>query len=236
AQHPGGERSERLWRCAPHGFRWQLRGVPLVHAAQWRRLGVCRRRGCARPFGISARPRRHLRSSDLWRGRAAGGPRCRKLQRRREHHADVLMLRCRAMRFAWKQLVRAGAMCALAWVWLGSGRPALAQPAPTTGVLNVSARVESGCRVVGQSQVSGVDFGELDFAAHPSLFKEPLTAQTYLSTDTLQLRCVGVTSAYLTVDAGMHAVGSQRRLAGAEAVLGPRSGSSCRETCVALGA
>jgi spore coat protein U-like protein len=104
-------------------------------------------------------------------------------------------------------------MCALAWVWLGSGRPALAQPAPTTGVLNVSARVESGCRVVGQSQVSGVDFGELDFATHPSLFKQALTAQTRLSTNTLQLRCVGVTSAYLTIDAGMHAIGNQRRMA-----------------------
>jgi spore coat protein U-like protein len=109
--------------------------------------------------------------------------------------------------------VKATALYVLVWAPLGSIPAALAQTAPTTGVLQVSASVESGCRVVGQAQVNGVDFGELDFSSHPSLFKQPLTAQARLASDTLQLRCVGVTSAHITVDAGLHASDNQRRLA-----------------------
>jgi spore coat protein U-like protein len=115
------------------------------------------------------------------------------------------------MRSGASKLVKTIAIGMLVWAVPGLGLRA--QTAPTTGELHVSARVESGCRVADQSQVTGVDFGELDFAAHPSLFKVPLTAQARLSTDTLQLRCVGVTSALLTIDAGLHGDGNQRRLA-----------------------
>jgi spore coat protein U-like protein len=106
----------------------------------------------------------------------------------------------------------ATAIGALAWASLSSCPATQAYPAPTTGVLNVTARIESGCRIVGQAQVTGIDFGELDFAAHPSIFTQPLTAQAHLSSSTLQLQCVGVTSAYLTIDGGMNASGNQRRL------------------------
>lgn len=106
----------------------------------------------------------------------------------------------------------ASAMGVLAWASVTSWTPAHADSAPTTHVLNVTARIDSGCRVVGQSQVTGVDFGELDFGHYPSIFAQPLTAQAKLSSATLKLQCVGVTSAYLTIDGGMHAVGSQRRL------------------------
>jgi spore coat protein U-like protein len=117
------------------------------------------------------------------------------------------------VRFAARQLVVAAGVLTLAWVSRGLVPAALAQTAPTTGVLQVSARVESGCRIAGQWQASGVDFGDLDFGVYPSLFTQPLTAQAQLSMSTLQLQCVGVTSAYLTIDAGMHAVSNQRRLA-----------------------
>jgi spore coat protein U-like protein len=91
-------------------------------------------------------------------------------------------------------------------------RAAVAQAAPTTGVLQVSARLESGCRVVGQPQASGVDFGTLDFASQPSLFRHVLSAQAQLSMGTLQLQCVGVTSVSVAVGVGMHADGNQRRM------------------------
>jgi spore coat protein U-like protein len=109
-------------------------------------------------------------------------------------------------------------LCAFAgaWIWLGVPASSLAQAAPTTGVLHVSARIASGCRVVGQALVQGVDFGELDFGSHPTLFKQPLSAQSQLSSGAVQLQCVGVTSAFVSIDAGMHASGNQRRLASGE--------------------
>lgn len=110
------------------------------------------------------------------------------------------------MRLLEHPWVSAGCLLALA-----SG--SIAQTAPTTGVLQVTARVESGCRVTGQAQVSGVEFGEMDFATHPSLFRQPLTAQAQLAANAVQLQCVGVTSAYVTIDGGLHAHGHQRRLA-----------------------
>ncbi|MBL8267221.1 spore coat U domain-containing protein [Steroidobacter sp.] len=108
--------------------------------------------------------------------------------------------------------MEAVAMLALACAPVGSSSVAAAQAAPTTGVLQVTARIESGCRVAGQSQATGVDFGELDFAAHPSLFRQPLTARSQLSMGTLRLQCVGVLSANVSIGVGMHATGSQRRL------------------------
>lgn len=116
---------------------------------------------------------------------------------------------CRGVR----NLVEGVVMLALSCAPVGSRSVATAQMAPTTGVLQVTARVESGCRVAGQSQATGVDFGALDFASHPSLFKVPLTAQSQLSMGMLRLQCVGVVSANVSIDVGMHAAGDQRRLA-----------------------
>lgn len=93
------------------------------------------------------------------------------------------------------------------------GALSVAAPAPTTGTLDVQAILESGCRVDGQPlATSGADFGELDFDRHPSLFKQPLTAQSQLASSTLQLKCVGIVSAQITVGAGMHVNGGQRYL------------------------
>ncbi|WP_129774702.1 Csu type fimbrial protein [Peristeroidobacter soli] len=108
-------------------------------------------------------------------------------------------------------LLQASAMAMLGCALIGPS-VVTAQTAPTTGVLQVSARLESGCRVAGQSQASGVDFGTLDFSTQPSLFQRPLTAQSQLSMGTLQLQCVGVTSASVVIDVGLHAAGNQRRL------------------------
>jgi spore coat protein U-like protein len=122
-------------------------------------------------------------------------------------------MECGAMQLGTERWKDAGALCALACFALGSIPASFAEPAPTTGEIHVQARIESGCRVVGQAQTSGVDFGELDFDAHPSLFRQPLTARARVASGELQLRCVGVTSVNLTIGAGLHALGSQRRLA-----------------------
>jgi spore coat protein U-like protein len=112
-----------------------------------------------------------------------------------------------------RQLARLRLGLLIACASLGYGPAAPAQTAPTTGVLYVQARVESGCRVAGQSQTVGVDFGELNFGEHPSLFKQTLAAQAQLLSGALQLQCVGVTSAQISVGAGMNVSGGQRRLA-----------------------
>ncbi|MBL8269281.1 MAG: hypothetical protein JNL55_23005, partial [Steroidobacter sp.] len=104
------------------------------------------------------------------------------------------------MRRGARNLMEAVAMLALSCAPIGPRSLAVAQAAPTSGVLQVTARIESGCRVAGQSQATGVDFGDLDFAAHPSLFKHPLTARSQLSMGALQLQCVGVLSANVAID------------------------------------
>jgi len=100
--------------------------------------------------------------------------------------------------------------CMAAWL------PAVAAalPAPTHGVLQVTARIESGCRVVGQlAQAQTVEFGSLDFGSQPSIFAVPLTAQSQGPAGTLQLTCIGIVSANVAIGTGLHANGSQRQLA-----------------------
>lgn len=91
---------------------------------------------------------------------------------------------------------------------------AFGQSAPTTGTLQVSAQILSGCRVVGQRmQTTGIDFGTVDFGSHPSIFVAPLTARSQGPLGTLQLTCIGIVSASVSISAGMHAQGNQRQLA-----------------------
>lgn len=90
----------------------------------------------------------------------------------------------------------------------------LGQSAPTTGVLQVTARVDTGCRVVGQqTQTNGLDFGVLDFGTYPSLFAVALTAQSQGPAGVLQLTCNGVTTANVSIGTGLYASGNQRRMA-----------------------
>lgn len=117
-----------------------------------------------------------------------------------------------------RSVLRAGAIVAMTTALLG-GAAVHAAPAPTTGLLEVRAEIQSGCRVVGQALTSGVDFGRLDFGTHPSLFNTPLIAQAQLASGALRLRCVGVTSAQLTIDAGLNALGNQRRMASSGAYV-----------------
>jgi len=90
----------------------------------------------------------------------------------------------------------------------------LGQSAPTTGVLQVTARIDTGCRVVGQqTQTSGLDFGALDFGTYPSLFAVALTARSQGPAGTLQLTCNGITTANVSIGTGLYANGNQRRMA-----------------------
>jgi spore coat protein U-like protein len=91
---------------------------------------------------------------------------------------------------------------------------ALGQSAPTSGTLEVRATIESGCRVSGQDeQISDVDFGTLAFGAWPSLFTTTLTAQAQGPAGTIEIRCNGVSSAAVTIGAGLNPDGAQRQLA-----------------------
>ncbi|MEJ0036563.1 MAG: spore coat U domain-containing protein [Gammaproteobacteria bacterium] len=91
---------------------------------------------------------------------------------------------------------------------------ALGQSAPTTGVLHVTATIASGCRIADQLRLTqGIDFGTLDFGAYPSIFANALTAQSHAAMGTLQLTCVGIVSANVSIGTGLHASGNQRQLA-----------------------
>ncbi len=91
---------------------------------------------------------------------------------------------------------------------------AAAQTAPSSGVLQVTARIESGCRVVGQlAQTQTLEFGSLDFGSHPSIFTVPLSAKSQGPAGTLQLTCIGIASVSVSVGTGLHASGNQRYLA-----------------------
>lgn len=91
---------------------------------------------------------------------------------------------------------------------------ALGQSAPTTGTLQITARIEAGCRVVGHmNQTSGLDFGTLNFGSHPSIFPVALTAQSQGPSGTVQLTCSSVVNANVSVSTGQYAIGNQRRMA-----------------------
>lgn len=87
-------------------------------------------------------------------------------------------------------------------------------PIPTVASFQVSAVVTVGCLVVGNpTQVSGVNFGVLDFGAHSAVSATPVTASlTGGSGQVAQLQCTPGAAVTVTLDGGQNASGPQRRL------------------------
>ncbi len=103
---------------------------------------------------------------------------------------------------------RMALLCALSIPML-----ARSEPAPTTGVIQVTAQVVSGCRVNTQPELTaGLDFGSLDFGRQPSLFGVALTARALSNGSAIRLRCTGVPSINVSVGLGLDPEGDQRRL------------------------
>lgn len=89
----------------------------------------------------------------------------------------------------------------------------MSEAAPTTGTLQATARIESGCRVVGQTKLTqGIDLGVLNFGQRPSIFATALTASSQGALGTVQLTCTGSTSVDVSINTGLYVSGNQRQL------------------------
>lgn len=89
-----------------------------------------------------------------------------------------------------------------------------ATPIPTAATFQVSAVVTVGCLVVGNpTQVSGVQFGLLDFGSHSALSSTPIATTLSAGSGLLaQLQCTPGAAVTVTLDGGQNASGGQRRL------------------------
>lgn len=89
-----------------------------------------------------------------------------------------------------------------------------ATPIATTATFAVNAVVSTGCLVVSNpSQVSGINFGMLDFGSQSAV--SGATATAWLSAGgggMAQVQCTAGANVTVTFDGGLNAVGSQRRL------------------------
>ncbi|MBF5014017.1 spore coat U domain-containing protein [Burkholderia pseudomultivorans] len=85
---------------------------------------------------------------------------------------------------------------------------------PTTATFTVSAQVVAGCGVAGGGAGSGLNFGTLDFGAHPAIATGDLSAAT--SGSTLQIECSPGSTLKMSVDGGGQpsAGNTQRNLQG----------------------
>jgi spore coat protein U-like protein len=89
-----------------------------------------------------------------------------------------------------------------------------ATPIPTTASFAVNATVQAGCLVVGNpSQASGVNFGMLDFGTHSAVASGTQSAALSANGGNMaQVQCTPGAAVTVTLDGGLHALGSQRRL------------------------
>ncbi|KVL51682.1 spore coat protein U domain-contain protein [Burkholderia cepacia] len=84
---------------------------------------------------------------------------------------------------------------------------------PTTKTFVASAQIVTGCGVAGGTS-SGLNFGTLDFGAHPAVASGNVSAST--SGSALQIECSPGSTLKMTVDGGTHpsAGNAQRNLQG----------------------
>jgi spore coat protein U-like protein len=96
----------------------------------------------------------------------------------------------------------------------GSMMAQAATPIPTTATFAVNASVVPGCLVVGNvSQNTGIAFGMIDFGTHSAVSSAAVPASLTASGGQLaQIQCTPGASVTVVIDAGLNAVGSQRRL------------------------
>ena len=78
----------------------------------------------------------------------------------------------------------------------------------------VAADVVLGCALLTSQATSGIDFGSLAFGTHPAVKSGAVTAAVVASGGgAMQVECTRGMTVQVTVGAGQHASGAQRRLA-----------------------
>ncbi len=110
-------------------------------------------------------------------------------------------------------LLRAAAVLGLAGLPVLRGAPAAT--IPTGARFSVGATVQNGCLVAGNpAQTAGLAFGQIGFGTWPALATGRQTAALGPAGGSQALlQCTAGTTVQLLLDAGQHALGSQRRLA-----------------------
>jgi spore coat protein U-like protein len=105
------------------------------------------------------------------------------------------------------------ALCLLGMGLLPAPSPAVTS-IPTNATFAVNAPVQAGCMVVGNPvQTSGIPFGLLDFGTQSAVSGAVRTASLSASGGTMaQVQCTPGAAVSVAIDAGLHAVGAQRRL------------------------
>jgi spore coat protein U-like protein len=96
---------------------------------------------------------------------------------------------------------------------LGLPAVAEAQLTATPQQFEVQAEVVEGCVLIGSTQSAGLDFGTMDFGSAPAIVPAQLPGTAMTGGLATQLWCTPGMSMQISVDAGLHAAGSQRRLA-----------------------
>jgi spore coat protein U-like protein len=99
---------------------------------------------------------------------------------------------------------------------LSSLRAALADPVTHTKDMLVKAEIEAGCVIAADpNQITGIDFGTLDFGVHPSIQSGELGAAVTAGLAATTIQCTPGLALSIMLGAGDHAAASQRQLANA---------------------
>lgn len=129
------------------------------------------------------------------------------------------MWRHRSPANPWRHGVRRGTRAAGAGLPLCTASLALALQAaaavqvPTTAGFTVGATISPGCQVASNpSQVTDLKIGRLDFGTHSALQTGNVSVPLSSTANQSLLQCTPGTTMQVTVDAGAHASGQQRRL------------------------
>jgi len=108
---------------------------------------------------------------------------------------------------------RIGAAALVAGLLLQAGQLGAAS-IPTTASFSVGATIAQGCMVAGNpGQVTGLAFGQLSFGTYPAVATGSRSASLTSVASQALLQCTPGTTLQVTADAGLSAVGNQRRLA-----------------------
>ncbi len=91
-----------------------------------------------------------------------------------------------------------------------------ADPVTATKAMLVTAQIRAGCVIAADpGQVTGVDFGLLDFGSHRSVLTGELSAAVSAGLAQTAIQCTPGLAVNVTLNAGNHSSASQRRLSNA---------------------
>lgn len=119
----------------------------------------------------------------------------------------------------------AAGRCGLAAVLLSASSGVMPASTPTTATMLVSASVVRGCVVSGApQQTAGVSFGRVDFGTHPAVgAATPVALAGGGMSLQARIECTPDTTAHISVNAGLHAQGTQRRMSNNAGMFVPYS-------------